>query len=85
MWERIVAAHTTVDAPHLRLAISGSAPLPPTLFERITDVLGMPPLERYGTTESGLNVSNLYDGPRQPGGRRLPPARRRDRHRRKDR
>ena len=68
MWERIVAAHTAVDAPHLRLAISGSAPLPPTLFERITDVLGMPPLERYGTTESGLNVSNLYDGPRQPGG-----------------
>ena len=68
MWERIVAAHATVDAPHLRLAISGSAPLPPTLFERITDVLGMPPLERYGTTESGLNLSNLYDGTRQPGG-----------------
>ena len=38
------------------------------LFERISDVFGQPPLERYGTTESGLNVSNLYDGPRQPGG-----------------
>ncbi|MCY3924461.1 MAG: AMP-binding protein [bacterium] len=68
MWERIVAAHTAVDAPGLRLAISGSAPLPATLFERVHDVLGMPPLERYGTTESGLNISNLYDGPRQPGG-----------------
>ena len=68
MWERIVAAHTAVDAPELRLPISGSAPLPATLFERINDVLGMPPLERYGTTESGLNISNLYDGPRQLGG-----------------
>ncbi|MCY4103443.1 MAG: AMP-binding protein [bacterium] len=68
MWERVVATHTAVDAPGLRLAISGSAPLPATLFERIEDVLGMPPLERYGTTESGLNISNLYDGPRQPGG-----------------
>lgn len=68
MWERIVGSHTAVDAPGLRLPISGSAPLPATLFERIEDVLGMPPLERYGTTESGLNISNLYDGPRQPGG-----------------
>ncbi len=68
MWERIVATRAVVDAPHLRLAISGSAPLPPTLFERIADVVGITPLERYGTTESGLNLSNLYDGPRQPGG-----------------
>ena len=68
MWERIVGTHTAVDAPGLRLPISGSAPLPATLFERINDVLGMPPLERYGTTESGLNISNLYDGPRRPGG-----------------
>ena len=68
MWERIVGTHSTVDAPHLRLLISGSAPLPPTLFERIADLFGQPPLERYGTTESGLNLSNLYDGPRQPGG-----------------
>ena len=68
MWERITSAYSTVDAPHLRLLISGSAPLPATLFERISDVFGQPPLERYGTTESGLNVSNLYDGPRQPGG-----------------
>ena len=68
MWERVVGTHATVDAPDLRLAISGSAPLPATLFERINDVLGMPPLERYGTTESGLNISNLYDGPRRPGG-----------------
>ena len=68
IWERVVNTYSTVDAPHLRLLISGSAPLPPTTFERISDVFGRPPLERYGTTESGLNISNLYDGPRQPGG-----------------
>ena len=68
MWERIVATYTAVRAPALRLAVSGSAPLPAALYERIEDVLGMPPLERYGTTESGLNISNLYDGPRRPGG-----------------
>ena len=68
MWERVVGTHAAIDAPRLRLLISGSAPLPPTLFDRIAGVFGKPPLERYGTTESGLNVSNLYDGPRQPGG-----------------
>ncbi|MCY3562219.1 MAG: class I adenylate-forming enzyme family protein [bacterium] len=68
MWERLTDAHSTVEAPSLRLLISGSAPLPAALFERINDVFGQPPLERYGTTESGLNLSNLYDGPRQPGG-----------------
>jgi malonyl-CoA/methylmalonyl-CoA synthetase len=29
--------------------------------------LGRLPLERYGSTEAGLNVSNLYEGPRRPG------------------
>jgi malonyl-CoA/methylmalonyl-CoA synthetase len=51
----------------LRLLISGSAPLSPSLAERITDLAGQPPLERYGTTESGLNVSNPYEGDRVPG------------------
>ena len=68
MWERIVSTHSAVRAPALRLAISGSAPMPAALFDRVHDVLGMPPLERYGTTESGLNLSNLHDGTRRPGG-----------------
>jgi malonyl-CoA/methylmalonyl-CoA synthetase len=29
--------------------------------------LGQLPLERYGSTEAGLDVSNAYDGPRLPG------------------
>lgn len=56
----------------LRLAVSGSAPLSSGLAERVGGVLGQVPLERYGTTESGLNVSNPYDGPRRPGTVGLP-------------
>jgi acyl-CoA synthetase (AMP-forming)/AMP-acid ligase II len=42
----------------LRLAVCGSAPLSPALAERLPAVLGRLPLIRYGTTESGLDVSN---------------------------
>jgi malonyl-CoA/methylmalonyl-CoA synthetase len=62
-WDGIGAA----DLSSLRLAVSGSAPLPAALAERVAGWLGQPPLERYGSTEAGLDVSNLYDGPRRPG------------------
>jgi acyl-CoA synthetase (AMP-forming)/AMP-acid ligase II len=48
----------------LRLAVCGSAPLSPELAERLRYVLGRLPLVRYGTTESGLDVSNPLTGPR---------------------
>jgi acyl-CoA synthetase (AMP-forming)/AMP-acid ligase II len=48
----------------LRLAVCGSAPLSPALAERLPRLLGRLPLVRYGTTESGLNVSNPLDAPR---------------------
>jgi acyl-CoA synthetase (AMP-forming)/AMP-acid ligase II len=48
----------------LRLAVCGSAPLSPVLAERLPRLLGRLPLVRYGTTESGLNVSNPLDTPR---------------------
>jgi acyl-CoA synthetase (AMP-forming)/AMP-acid ligase II len=48
----------------LRLAVCGSAPLNPALAERLAEVLGRVPLIRYGTTETGLNVSNPLDHPR---------------------
>ena len=51
----------------LRLATSGSAPLPVTVADRYHKVVGVRILERYGTTESGLNLSNPHDGPRVPG------------------
>jgi acyl-CoA synthetase (AMP-forming)/AMP-acid ligase II len=45
----------------LRLAVCGSAPLHPALAGRLADVLGRVPLIRYGTTETGLDVSNAVD------------------------
>ena len=47
----------------LRLAVCGSAPLSPALAERLPDVLGRLPLVRYGTTETGLSVSNTCGQP----------------------
>lgn len=51
----------------VRLFVSGSAALPPTLFARCLAVLGQPVLERFGSTEGGIVVSNPYAGPRQAG------------------
>jgi acyl-CoA synthetase (AMP-forming)/AMP-acid ligase II len=51
-------AVTAADFAGLRLAVCGSAPLSPALAERLAAVLGRVPLIRYGTTETGLNVSN---------------------------
>jgi acyl-CoA synthetase (AMP-forming)/AMP-acid ligase II len=48
----------------LRLAVCGSAPLSPSLAGRLPAVLGRLPLVRYGTTESGLNISNPVTDPR---------------------
>ncbi len=48
----------------LRLAVCGSAPLSPALAARLAQALGRVPLIRYGTTETGLNVSNPLDDPR---------------------
>lgn len=51
----------------LRLVTSGSAPLPAETARRFEEVAGQRIVERYGTTESGLDVSNPYDGERIPG------------------
>jgi acyl-CoA synthetase (AMP-forming)/AMP-acid ligase II len=53
-----------VPLRRLRLAVCGSAPLSPALAGRLAEALGRPPLIRYGTTETGLNVSNPVDQPR---------------------
>lgn len=55
------------EFPKMRLFCSGSAPLPPEIhyeFERLT---GQRILERYGMTETGMNFSNPYAGPRIAG------------------
>ena len=55
------------DLSSLRLAVSGSAPLSARHSDAVTSVLGHRPLERYGLTEAGFVLSNLYDGERLPG------------------
>jgi malonyl-CoA/methylmalonyl-CoA synthetase len=67
-WESI----GRIDFSSVRLPVSGSAALSPHLAHRCVEVLGQLPLERYGTTESGLNLSNPYEGPRKPGSVGLP-------------
>ena len=49
----------------LRLAVCGSAPLSPALAGRLPAVLGRLPVIRYGTTESGLDVSNPVADPHE--------------------
>jgi acyl-CoA synthetase (AMP-forming)/AMP-acid ligase II len=48
----------------LRLAVCGSAPLSPALAAELPGLLGQLPVIRYGTTESGLDVSNPLGGAR---------------------
>ena len=74
VYERLLAweGAPSADFASLRLATSGSAPLSPALWRRVTDLLGREPVERYGTTETGLDVSNPYDGPRKPGSVGIP-------------
>jgi malonyl-CoA/methylmalonyl-CoA synthetase len=52
---------------HLRLLISGSAPLPIETHQEFFRRTGQVILERYGMTETLINTSNPYDGPRVPG------------------
>lgn len=51
----------------LRLITSGSAPLSPALERAFAERIGVELLQRYGLTESGLDVSNPWVGARQTG------------------
>ena len=51
----------------MRLFISGSAPLLAADHRAFSERTGQAILERYGMTETGMNTSNPYDGPRKPG------------------
>ena len=56
-----------VRFPRLRLWVSGSAPLSPETFRAFFERSGQEILERYGMTETGMNLTNPYDGERRPG------------------
>lgn len=63
---------TRAVAAHMRLFISGSAPLSPETHRAFEARCGHVLLERYGMTETSMNTSNPYDGPRRPGTVGLP-------------
>lgn len=52
---------------HMRLFISGSAPLSADIHREFREHTGHIILERYGMTETNMITSNPYDGERRPG------------------
>ena len=56
----------------MRLFVSGSAPLPAQILEEFRALFGHTILERYGMTETLMNMSNPYEGERRPGSVGLP-------------
>src|SRR3981189_1567671 len=67
-------ALTKESTRHMRLFISGSAPLLADTHREWAARTGHAVLERYGMTETNMNTSNPYDGDRVPGavGQALP-------------
>jgi malonyl-CoA/methylmalonyl-CoA synthetase len=70
----ISAADARAIESHMRLFVSGSAPLSSQLFNQFRDRFGHAILERYGMSEALMIISNPYDGERRAGtvGKPLP-------------
>nr|WP_246281490.1 acyl-CoA synthetase [Fodinicola acaciae] len=68
VWSRICADESSARAlSGARLLVSGSAPLPVPVFERLAALAGQAPVERYGMTETLITVSARASGERRPG------------------
>ncbi|WP_198654517.1 MULTISPECIES: acyl-CoA synthetase [Nocardia] len=68
VWSRVV--EDPESARHLskaRLLVSGSAPLPVPVFEKLRELTGQSPVERYGMSETMITLSTRADGERRPG------------------
>jgi fatty acid CoA ligase FadD36 len=73
VWSRIARDPDSARAlTAARLLVSGSAPLPAPVFDRIADLTGHRIVERYGMTETLITVSARFDGDRRPGWVGLP-------------
>jgi malonyl-CoA/methylmalonyl-CoA synthetase len=72
MYHRFAQSPRVGELARLRLCVSGSAPLPAELHRALGERGGQQVLERYGMTETLMNVSNPYDGERRPGSVGLP-------------
>lgn len=70
MYERLLrlpADAAADDLSHIRLSISGSAPLAKETWAEVKQRFGLTLLERYGLTETLINCSNPCDGERRAG------------------
>ncbi|TDC48387.1 acyl-CoA synthetase [Actinomadura sp. KC345] len=68
VWSRTAADPSAAQALRgARLLVSGSAPLPVPVFERLSELTGHRPVERYGMTETLITVSARAGGDRRPG------------------
>lgn len=73
VWNRIVDDPASArELGGARLLVSGSAPLPASLFDRIAGLTGQAPVERYGMTETMITLSARHDGERRAGWVGLP-------------
>jgi fatty acid CoA ligase FadD36 len=75
VWSRVVGDQSAAEALRpARLLVSGSAALPVPVFNRLEELTGHRPIERYGASESLITVSTRADGERRPGWVGLPLA-----------
>jgi len=72
MYVRLAGADQLSGLRPLRLCVSGSAPLAADLHHAVIEGSGQRIIERYGMTETVMNVSNPYDGDRRAGTVGLP-------------
>jgi malonyl-CoA/methylmalonyl-CoA synthetase len=72
MYARLRDSGRLAELAHLRLLVSGSAPLDPVLFQAIAESAGQAPVERYGMSETVMLTSNPVRGERRAGSVGLP-------------
>ncbi len=63
VWSRVVGdLDAALALSSARLLVSGSAALPVPVFDRLAELTGHKPVERYGASETLITVSTLADG-----------------------
>jgi fatty acid CoA ligase FadD36 len=68
VWSRVCADPASArQLRRARLLVSGSAPLPIPVFDRLAEATGHRPVERYGMTETLITLSTLSSGERRAG------------------
>lgn len=72
MWVRLLDSTRASELRGVRVCVSGSAALAPDVWNGLRDRAGQHVIERYGMTETVINISNPLSGERKPGSVGLP-------------